>query len=100
MVQNDRLMRAPEVLMLTGMSRTTLYRRVSAGDFPVAVKLGPRAVAWRASEIDAWMEALPANETGATNDPARQRGADTTTRQSNGESHGHCTHGAGAAQHA
>ena len=59
----DRLLRAPAVLAITGMSRTTLHRRVIAGEFPPAVKLGPRAVAWRASDIDAWIASLPENET-------------------------------------
>lgn len=47
--------------LTTGLSissKSTVYRLVSAGQFPRPVKLGTRAVAWRSSEIDAWIEGL------------------------------------------
>lgn len=51
------LIRLPETLAKTGLSRTRLYEAVAAGTFPKPVKLGPnaRAVAWPAEEIDAWI---------------------------------------------
>ena len=55
----DRLLRLPEVLQLTGLSRSTLYRKVKEGDFPCPVKLGKRAVGWRESEVIAWINARP-----------------------------------------
>ena len=56
------IMRLPQVLAATGLSRTTLWRRVQAGDFPPAIRLGPpgsRAVGWRASEVTAWLADRP-----------------------------------------
>lgn len=55
-----RLIRLPEVLECTGMTRPTLYRRIAVGEFPRQVKLGARASAWDAGEVDAWIEARKA----------------------------------------
>lgn len=50
----DRLLRLPEVIHLTGLSKATIYRYMKMGDFPDPVQLGKRAVAWRTSAISAW----------------------------------------------
>jgi prophage regulatory protein len=52
-----QLIRLPEVLKMTGLSRSSVYRRVDAGTFPKAVALGGRSVAWVEEEIKAWIEA-------------------------------------------
>lgn len=51
------LERLPQVKARTGLSRSEIYRRVSAGDFPAPCKLGERASAWNAAEIDSWITA-------------------------------------------
>jgi prophage regulatory protein len=51
----DRLLRLPEVESLVGLRRSAIYARLQTGEFPQAVKLGPRAVAWPESEIQAWI---------------------------------------------
>lgn len=59
----DRLMRLSEVLHTTGLGRNTVYRRMREGTFPKQVKLGPKSVAWRQSEIAHWIETLqPSND--------------------------------------
>ena len=55
----DRLLRLREVKEITGMGRSTVYRRMQEGDFPRPVKIGPAAVRWRESEVDAWVESRP-----------------------------------------
>ncbi|MEX3999676.1 helix-turn-helix transcriptional regulator [Paraburkholderia sp. EG285A] len=50
-IQHDSLLRLPEVLALIPVSRATWYAGVKNGRFPQPVALGPRCVAWRASEI-------------------------------------------------
>jgi prophage regulatory protein len=55
---SDRLLRLPEVKNRTGLSRTTIYRRVTARTFPRPVSLGPKAIAWRESSINEWIEGL------------------------------------------
>lgn len=54
----ERLIRRPEVLNLTGMSKSTLYRHIAEGRFPRPVALGEQAVAWRLSDIQTWMDSL------------------------------------------
>lgn len=53
----DRIVRIGEVQKLTGLSRTTIWRYEKTGNFPARVPLGPSAVGWRLSEIEAWISA-------------------------------------------
>ena len=50
-----RIMRLNEVLDMTGLSRATLYRRISDGTFPPQHKLGGRCCGWRTGEIEIWL---------------------------------------------
>jgi prophage regulatory protein len=52
------LLRMPSVLTLTGLSKTEIYRRINTGKFPQPIKLGARAVAWPAAQIDAWIKSV------------------------------------------
>ncbi|EKT4476603.1 phage transcriptional regulator AlpA [Pseudomonas putida TRO1] len=54
----DRLLRLPDVLRITGMGRNTVYTRIKEGTFPKQVKIGPKSVAWRQSDITQWMASL------------------------------------------
>jgi prophage regulatory protein len=49
----DRLLRLPEVLARTGISRSTLYENMKAGRFPKQQKPTPRCSGWRESDIEA-----------------------------------------------
>lgn len=51
------LERLPSVKARTGLSRSEIYRRIAAGEFPPPVKLGVRASAWSMFEIDSWIAA-------------------------------------------
>ncbi len=53
-----RLIRLPEVMRRTGLSRTTIYRLMKAGTFPKPVPLGARLNLWSAAEIEAWIDDL------------------------------------------
>jgi prophage regulatory protein len=55
----ERLLRLPEVRQLAGMSTSTLYLKMSRGEFPSPVRIGSRAVAWRSSDVAAWQASLP-----------------------------------------
>ena len=48
------LARLPVVLKMTGLGRSMIYRWIADGSFPPPVRLGPRAVAWRWSDLDRW----------------------------------------------
>jgi prophage regulatory protein len=54
----ERLLRLPELVRTIGVSRATIYRYIDCGRLPPPVKLSTRCIAWRASEITAWMAAL------------------------------------------
>jgi len=49
------ILRLPAVLARTGLSRSTLYLRISEGSFPKPISLGGRAVGWVEAEINAWL---------------------------------------------
>jgi prophage regulatory protein len=51
----DRILRIGTVLQLTGLSRSTLYRKMQRGEFPKQIKLSERCAGWRQSAINAWM---------------------------------------------
>ena len=46
--------RLDKVLAETGLKRTHLYELAGKGDFPKQIKLGKRACAWLASEVQDW----------------------------------------------
>jgi prophage regulatory protein len=56
-VIKDALLRVREVVAKTGKSRSEIYADVKTGAFPQSVRVGSRAVAWRESELDAWIAA-------------------------------------------
>lgn len=49
------ILRLPAVKARTGLSRSTIYLRISEGRFPKPVSLGARAVGWVDEEIDNWL---------------------------------------------
>lgn len=51
------LIRLPGVRARTGLSRSEIYRRIQAGDFPCPVHLGERSRAWPEHEVMAWCQA-------------------------------------------
>ena len=54
----DKLLRMGDVLQATGLSRTTIWRLEGRGRFPRRLRVTGGTVAWRASEIAAWIEEL------------------------------------------
>ncbi|EJE4211378.1 TPA: AlpA family transcriptional regulator [Vibrio cholerae] len=52
---NIRLIRFREVLAMTGLSRSSMYRFIEENQFPAQVQLGGRAVAWVESEVQEWI---------------------------------------------
>lgn len=63
MVATLNLLRRREVEARTGLARSTIYDWMKRGEFPKPVKLGARLVAWRESDIDAWLENCKQQET-------------------------------------
>ncbi|QIG79343.1 helix-turn-helix transcriptional regulator [Stakelama tenebrarum] len=51
----DRILRLEAVLERTGLSRSTMYRKMHDGSFPKSIQISDRCIGWRQSAIDAWM---------------------------------------------
>ena len=58
-ISEYRLLRLPEVMAITGLSKNTILRLVKLGLFPQPVKPSLRAIAWRWCDIRGWLESLP-----------------------------------------
>lgn len=50
-----RVIRRPELIAKTGLSRTTLYMLERAGQFPAGWAITPRCRVWDEAEVDAWL---------------------------------------------
>lgn len=53
------ILRLPEVMRLTRLGRSTIYRLLAVGQFPSPVQLSVRAVGWRRSDVDNWTAERP-----------------------------------------
>lgn len=51
----DRIIRLRTVLDRTGLSRTTLYRKMGEGTFPKNLKISVHGAGWRESAINKWI---------------------------------------------
>lgn len=49
-----KILRLQQVREITGLSRSEIYRRMQARDFPQRVFIGVRAVGWPEDEINEW----------------------------------------------
>jgi prophage regulatory protein len=63
----DRIIRLKSVLDRTGLSRSTVYRKIQEGTFPPQLKISVNGTGWRESEIARWVE----NPVGYRVPPAR-----------------------------
>ncbi|MDA1372719.1 MAG: AlpA family transcriptional regulator [Proteobacteria bacterium] len=59
------ILRLPDVKTRTGLSRSTIYLRISNGSFPRPISLGGHAVGWVDTEIQEWLEARFADSRGS-----------------------------------
>ncbi len=52
----DRILRLKAVLTLTGLTRSTLYRKMEAGTFPASTQISTRCIGWRESAVTRWLD--------------------------------------------
>ena len=57
METTERFLRRDEVSRTTGLPVSTIYQQMSLEKFPRPVRISPRLVAWRETEILEWQEA-------------------------------------------
>ena len=58
-VVEKRALKLEEVLGLVSLSRATLYRMMSRGEFPRPARVGVRAARWRSDEVEEWLASRP-----------------------------------------
>ncbi|WNO53642.1 helix-turn-helix transcriptional regulator [Stakelama saccharophila] len=51
----NRIIRLGTVLDRTGLSRSTVYRKIHEGTFPRQLKIGTRCAGWREHEVEDWL---------------------------------------------
>lgn len=52
-------LRVREVMRITGLARSTLYKMMAERCFPAPCRLGSRAVGWRSDDIAQWNRSRP-----------------------------------------
>lgn len=52
----EEILRLPRVAATIGMGRSWIYLAVQEGRFPAPVRLGARAIGWKRSDIQAWLD--------------------------------------------
>ena len=51
----EQLLRRPDVEKRVGLGRSMIYKLMRTGDFPEPVRISARSVAWRESDVSAWI---------------------------------------------
>lgn len=51
-----RFLRLPEVLNMTALSRSSVYRLMNAGMFPASIQLSAKSIAWVEEEVQNWIQ--------------------------------------------
>lgn len=51
----DRIIRLNTVLVRTGLSRSTIYRKIAEGTFPPQLRISIHGAGWRESDINRWV---------------------------------------------
>lgn len=57
--KSKQLIRLPDVIIMTGMTKSTIYAKIKHGEFPRPLKISYRHVAWDKCEVTHWIESLP-----------------------------------------
>lgn len=69
----DRIIRLKTVLARTGLSRSTLYRKIAEGTFPAQLKISIHGAGWHESAVSRWI-ADPARYRADNDNPASHVG--------------------------
>lgn len=51
-----KIIRLKQVIASTGLGRSTIYKYIAEGKFPLPLKLSVRCVGWLESEIQQWIQ--------------------------------------------
>ena len=56
-MQSNNIIRLPQTIEKTGLSRSTIYALLSRGEFVTKIKLSPRTIGFLESELNDWLAA-------------------------------------------
>ena len=56
MSNSGKIIRLKTVLARTGLSRSTMYRKIKEGTFPCQVRISIHGAGWRESAINCWID--------------------------------------------
>ncbi|XHY18416.1 hypothetical protein SuNHUV7_32290 (plasmid) [Pseudoseohaeicola sp. NH-UV-7] len=59
---SSEYLRRRAVETATGLSRSSIYAMMDAGEFPRPIRIGKRAVAWPSTAIEAWLASRPVSK--------------------------------------
>jgi len=62
MHEPDRIIRLKTVLSRTGLSRSTIYRKIAEGTFPAQLQISTNGTGWHESDINRWIANPVASE--------------------------------------
>ena len=51
----NKVLRLPEVMIQTGLSRSSIYLKIQKGEFPKQIKISDRSVGWLQAHVDDWL---------------------------------------------
>lgn len=69
----EKFLRRPEVESITGLSRSAIYACMERGEFPRPRRIGRHAVAWRESDIEAWVMSRKLADPDSKDSPSESR---------------------------
>ena len=58
-MKQNLIYRLADVMKTTGLRKSTIYKLISKNDFPAPLRLSERAIGWKSSDIDDWVNSRP-----------------------------------------
>jgi prophage regulatory protein len=56
---SNYLLKLDTVKSFTGLSKSSIYSFIKNGSFPMPIRIGKRAVAWRTEDLEKWVNSRP-----------------------------------------
>jgi prophage regulatory protein len=56
----DRIVRLKTVIFRSGISHSTIFRKMKEGTFPLQIKVNINCIGWHESELNRWIANPPA----------------------------------------
>lgn len=53
---SEQILKLPDVIKVTGLARSTIYKLISENRFPKQIKLTNFSSGWLKSEVDNWLD--------------------------------------------